>query len=328
MNHYKTLEVDPKADQEVIEAAYQVLCHKYRYDDRRLKKLNAAKKVLFDGHQRDQYDKDRQGSVKRGKVVGDYRILEQLAEGGFGITYKAEHRTTGCPVCIKHASNISAADEAFLLDEARSCWDLRHWGIPCMRDILRMPDDSLALVMSYVPGPTLAEIRESKTYKNGIDAEHVAWMTERILNILKYLHYSGVVHGDVKPQNIIVQPESHTLVLVDYGLSAVKPSRKDEAKGFTPYFAPPEQENGGVVLPEADLYGLGMTMVFALGGDIEFVKVPGDTPDGMCNFIKKLIKREVLSRPTWDKEDLCETIQEVREMDFGRTMSSMKPLKI
>jgi len=325
-DHYKALEVDRRASEEVIQAAYRALAKKYADDTPRLKRLNAAKEVLFDSTRRTEYD--NKSVKKKGKVIGGYRILEQIAEGGFGITYKAEHVVTGCLVCIKHASNISAADEELLMSEARSCWDLRHWGIPCVRDILQMPDGSLALVMSYVPGPTLAQILEHKDYQGGLDPEHVAWITERILNILKYLHFNGVVHGDVKPQNIIIQPESHTVVLVDYGLSAVRPSRRDNAKGYTPYFAAPEQESGGVLLPEADFYGLGITMIFALGGDIEYVKVPGTTPDYLCGFIKKLIKREVLSRPNWQSEDLCETIQEVRKKDFGRTMSSMKPLRI
>lgn len=325
MDHYKALEVDPKASIEVITAAYRTLAMEHKEDEKRLKRLNAAYAIVGDADLRAEHD--QQKSVK-GKVVGGYRILSQIAEGGFGTTYKAEHIATECPVCIKHASNISASDEELLLSEAKACWDLRHWGIPAMRDILEMPDGSLGLVMSYVPGPTLAEILEKDEYEDGIDPEHVAWITDRSLNILKYLHFNGVVHGDVKPQNIIVQPQDHTVVLVDYGLSAVKPTSKDGAKGYTPYFASPEQEVGGVLLPQSDFYSLGMTMIFALGGDIESIKVPGCTPGGMCGFIKKIIKREVLSRPDWKKEDLCDTFRDLREEDFGRSYSGMKPLKI
>lgn len=325
MDHYKYLEIDPKASKEVVQAAYHALAKKYDGDDSRLKRINAAKEVLLDDSRRSKYD-DRE-ELKEGKIIGDYRLLERIAEGGFGTTYKAEHRTTGCLVCIKHALEISAADEAMLLDEARSCWDLRHWGIPAMRDILKMPDDSLALVMSYVPGLTLEQILEKPSYRKGLDPEHVAWITERTLNVLKYLHYNGVVHGDVKPQNIIVQPE-HTVVLVDYGLSRVKPSAKDGAKGYTPHFAAPEQEAGNVPIPETDFFGLGKTMIFSLGGDIENIKVPSDTPDHMVAFIKRLIKREPLARPNWKDEDLCETIKLVREKDFGRAASKMKPLDI
>lgn len=325
MDPYKILEVNPTASQEVVIAAYRALAKLHSADELRLKKINSAKDLIGDKDSRKKYDGDKDG-VKKGKIVGSYRILEEIAEGGFGKTYKAIHIESGCPVCIKHASEVSASDAEMLKDEARAVWDLRHWGIPAMRDILKMPDDSLALVMSYVPGPTLAQILEMKEYKDGLDPEHVAWITERVLNILKYLHLNSVVHGDVKPQNIIVQPKHHTVVLVDYGLSCVKPTSKDGAKGYTPYFAAPEQIGGKVPLPETDLYGLGMSMIFALGGDVEYIKVPGTTPDAMCALIKRFLKREPLARPNWEKEDLCETIQMVRKQDFGRKVSGLKPL--
>jgi serine/threonine protein kinase len=325
MDPYKTLEVSPNASHEVVAAAYRALAKLHSADEVRMRKLNAAKDILYDDDKRKDYDKKT--DVKKGKVVGSYRIWEEIAEGGFGKTYKAEHIESGCLVCIKHASEVSASDAEMLKDEARAVWDLRHWGIPAMRDIMKMPDDSLALVMSYVPGPTLAQVLEMDDYKDGLDPEHVAWITERVLNILKYLHLNSVVHGDVKPQNIIIQPKHHTVVLVDYGLSCVKPTSKDGAKGYTPFFAAPEQIEGKVPLPETDFYGLGMSMIFALGGDVEYIKVPGSTPDAMCALIKRLLKREPLARPNWEKEDLCETIQHVRKEDFGRKVSGMKPLK-
>lgn len=325
-DYYTMLGVHPKASDEVVKAAYRALVKKYNGDTKRLQQLNDANEVLSDAKKKAEYDKAR---VKPpGKVIGPYRILEKIAEGGFGSTYKAENIVLGTPVCIKHALNVSATDEAILLDEARTIWDMRHWGIPAMRDILRMPDDSLALVMSYVPGPTLAQIVEK--HPEGMDPEHVAWIAERCLNTLKYLHMHGVVHGDMKPQNVIVQTESHTVTVVDYGLAHVRPSSDGESKGYTPYFAAPEQIEGtSPIIPQTDLYGLGMTMIFALGGDVAHVKVPSTTPANMVSFIKKLIRRDPLQRPdVWQKEDLCESIKTVREKDFGRTASGMKPLNV
>ena len=327
MDPYKILEVSDRASEDVILAAYKALVKIHSKDDVKLRKLNEAKDLIGDSDNRKKHD-GKIADVKKGKIIGGYRILQEIAEGGFGKTYKAEHIATGCLVCVKHASEVSDSDTEMLLDEARSVWDLRHWGIPAMRDILQMPDKSVALVMSYIPGLTLAQILEKPEYKNGIDPEHVAWITERVLNILRYIHLNGVVHGDVKPQNIIVQPKDHTVCLVDYGLSLVRPTSKDGAKGYTPYFAAPEQIEGKVPLPETDFYGLAMSMIFALGGDIEFIKVPGTTPDPMCQFIKRLLVRDVRHRPTWHDEDLCETIQDVRKKSFGRSVSKMKPLNV
>ena len=73
---------------------------------------------------------------------------------------------------------------------------MRHFSIPTIRDIVRLDDGSPMLVMSYIPGLTLEKVIK-KVGK--LDAEHVAWIAERCLNVLMYLHYNGVVHGDVKP---------------------------------------------------------------------------------------------------------------------------------
>jgi serine/threonine-protein kinase len=180
--------------------------------------------------------------------------------------------------------------------------------------------------MSFIPGPTLAQIVE----KHGrLDAEHVAWISQRILNVLVYLHVHGVIHGDLKPQNVIVQPDTHTVVLVDFGLSSVKPTRGTKSKGFTDVFAPPEQLSGGTLIPESDIYSLGMTMLHALcGGDLDRVKdleVPSDVPEPLCRFIKRLVAEDPLARPK-DAGELFAEIQTVREKAFGRSQSGMKPL--
>lgn len=321
-DHYRILEISSNASHEVVLAAYRCLAVKNKDNEAMMKKLNLAKEILGDEDKRLKYDND--SAPKKGKIIGNYRILEVIAEGGFGRTYLGEHTILGTPVCIKHAHRISSEDELILHEEAKSIWDLRHYGIPNIRDIIKLADGSMALVMSHIPGPTLAQFVE----KHGrLEAEHVAWITERVLNILKYIHFHGVIHGDVKPQNIIVQPESHTVVLVDYGLSAIRPRKDTNSKGYTPFFAAPEQMKGGTILPESDFYGLGVTMIYALGGNIESKHVPSDAPNHLCLFIKNLIKHDILARPSWDKKDLIEVLQEARHNDFGRKYSGMKPLK-
>jgi serine/threonine protein kinase len=324
MNHYRTLEVATNASQGVVQAAYRELAKQHKDDDAYMKRLNAAKEVLLDESRREKYDEGLAPGA--GGVLGNYKILKVIAEGGFGRTYLAEHTVLGTKVCIKHAHRISAEDEALLHEEAKIIWDLRHYGIPNLRDTLKLDDGSVALVMSYIPGPTLAEVLEK--HPKGLDAEHVAWITERIINILKYLHYHAVVHGDVKPQNVIVEPEKHMVTLVDYGLSAIRPRKDSANKGYTPYFAAPEQIQGKTLLPEADFYGLGMTMIFALGGDVQAKAVPSHTPDHMCAFIKRLISYNIHGRPRWEDEDIHESFQRIREKDFGRRTSNMKPLKV
>lgn len=261
-----------------------------------------------------------------GTIIGDYRLIEHIASGGFGSTYRGEHILTGQPVCIKDCHLISDEDDKILLQEAIAMWDLRHFSIPTIRNVMRLDDGRLILVMSFIPGLTLEKVVDKI---GSVPPEHVSWIMERILNALKYIHYHGVIHGDIKPQNIIIQPETHMISIVDFGLSMIKPTAKSDSKGYTEYFSPPEQMAGKALLPESDFYSLGLTMIYALSGNVDAVKhrsVPEDTPDKLCDFIKRLIVRDLISRPNWGKEDLCDTIKEVRAQCFGRTTTNLKPI--
>ena len=325
--HYRTLEVSPRASQPVIKAAYRELARLHHpYQGGKgidLVKLNEAYEILSDPAKRRAYDATGETDAT-GTIIGNYRVLAEIAEGGFGTTYKGEHILTGEPVCIKHCSQVSAAHDAVLVNETKVMWDLRHHAVPAVRDLIRLEDDTLALVMSYIPGPTLLQIVE-KVGK--LDPEkHVAWIIERVLNALLYLHHHGVVHGDLKPGNIIVQPDIHATVLVDFGLSVVKPTGKTKAAGFTPFFAPPEQIAERPLLPESDFYSLGMCIIYALSGNmkaVERVQVPTGIPDALCQFIRSLIQHDVLSRP---RGDLFELYRDVRIKSFGTARSGMAPI--
>lgn len=328
---YALLRVHPRAEPEVIDAAYRALSATYPPTGAKndpAVRIAEAYDTLSDPEKRERYDAAR-GRARKGVVIGDYRVLAQIAEGGFGTTYKAEHVMIGTPVCIKQCSRISPQADDILIEEAKAMWDLRHFGIPAVRDVLRLDDDSLALVMSYIPGPTLTQLVE----KHGrLDAEHVAWILQRVLNVLMYMHHHGVVHGDLKPQNVIVQPDTHTVVVVDFGLSSVKPRKGTKSKGYTDHFAPPEQLAGQTILPESDFFSLGMTALYALcGGDLDRVdrfQVPDDVPEALCRFLQRLVTQDPLSRPKWEDEDLNITIQKVRNDAFGRSHSAMKPLTL
>lgn len=334
---FEVLEVSPNASEEVLKAARKALLVKFSPDrdkrnEERFKEINEAAIILLDPAARARYERDLRNA--NGKVVGEYKILDTIAEGGFGKTYKAEHVTIGELVCIKHCHNLDAFDEEILIEEAQAMWNLRHYSIPSIRGLLRMPDKKLALVMSYIPGPTLAQIVE-KLYENGdrLDPEHVAWIVERVLNAIRYIHYQGVVHGDLKPHNIIVEPGKHLASVVDFGLSKIKPKAKSGNKGYTEFFSAPEVLDGRTILPESDLYSLGMTMIYALSGDINSLiskEVPADTPEPMKRFIRKLIVRSPLSRPRWPKDsndpDLWDEFLEARHDSFGRNRSQLKPI--
>lgn len=328
---YHVLQVDREASQEVIDAAYRALMKKHHPDLGKsglyAKQINEANDILSDPIKREKYDMDFKKTAVSGKSLGPYRIIDLIAEGGFGRTYKAEHSLLKELVCIKDCSNVSPKDAHLLISEAKAAWDLRHYALPTMRDLMQLDDGRILLVMSYIPGLTLEQTVQKK---GKLDFEGVAWITERILNALMYIHRHGVVHGDLKPQNVIVEEEKHMAVLVDFGLSDVKPTSTSESKGYTPYFAPPEEISGKPLIPESDYYSLGMTMIYAFSGGYDYVQrkqVPVEVPDEICNFIKRLIAKDVNSRPKYPDEDLVDTFVEIRKRVFGRARSGMKPLR-
>ena len=331
---YRKIQVHPKADPAVIDAAYKALLklHAPRAigdDDRIARELGEAHVILSDTRARRHYDDYQKTLVGIKKPMGPYRIVSKIAQGGFGTTYKAEHTRFGKGKfsCIKDCSEISAHANRILEEECGAIWDLRHFGLPIMRDLLTLEDGSHALVSSWIDGPTLQQVVE----RNGrMDPEHVAWITDRVLNTLSYLHHHQVLHGDIKPQNMIIEPKSHIVVLIDYGLSVVKPTATSGSKGHTELFSPPEQVEGkGPLVPGSDFYSLGMTMLYALGGNrsIERKEVPVEVPKAMRDFIIKLIVRDVLGRPRYAHE-LFEEFQKVRVVSFGRDHSNMKPLPV
>lgn len=332
MDPYLILEVNPRASDAVIKAAFHALMKTHHPDVASPDKLSLDKAVLLnnayailsDPKKRKEFDKTK--GLKPVVRIGNYAVLEEIAEGGFGVTYKGQQELNQELVCIKHCSEVSAAHDAVLIQESKAIWDLRHYALPAMRDILRLEDGSLALVMSYVPGPTLEQVVEKA---GKLDAETTAWITDRILNALLYLHQHGVIHGDIKPQNVLIQAERHSVVLVDFGLSQTKPTSSTKAMGYTPVFAPPEQISGKPLLPASDFYSLGMLMIYALtGGDMKAVKamnVPATLPDPLFKFLKSLVQKDILSRPM-NHLELFDQFREVRKESFGRNRSGMKAI--
>ncbi|MBI2483211.1 protein kinase [Candidatus Uhrbacteria bacterium] len=330
LDHYAALEVHPRARHSVIRAAYRVLAKEYAPDNAStgnadaFRRITAAHDVLADADRRAVYDGDR-GKLE-GKIVGErWRVLSRIAEGAIGKTYKGEHVLTRKPICIKFCAELDPQFGEIMLHEAEVMWDLHHYALPAIRDVF-LHEEIVTLVMSYAPGLTIAQ--QVERYGR-LPAIHVAWITDRILNALVYLHDEEVVHGDLKPQNVILsKPKKHVLTLVDFGLAMAKPRRDSENLGYTDYFSAPEQvAMRGPLVPASDFYALGMTMLYMLGGERGLLakQVPEETPDPMSRFIQKIIVRDPLAR-RFRTQELCDEFQDVRVRSFGKPRTSLEPL--
>jgi len=249
-------------------------------------------------------------------TIGNYKVIKQIGEGGFARTYLAEHAVLGAKACLKQNLVISPEDEEMLLREARLLWRVHHHSLPTVRDFIRLADGSYVMAMTFVEGKELAQIVE-QDYPGGIDPEHVCWMARRLLTALQYLHYHGIIHGDIQPQNIIVQVREHNAVLVDYGLATFRPRAGTSTVGYTVAFAAPEQVDGKPPIPETDLYCLGATLFFALSGKLAGAPYPERVPVKLREFVNRLIVRDPLRRPR-AAGDLVKPLSELRLELFGR----------
>lgn len=250
-------------------------------------------------------------------MIGNYTIIKVIGQGGFGKTYLAEHTLLHKQVVIKQANFQSQIAQQMLLDEAGLLWDVNHWALPTVKDVLLTADGDVLLVMSFIAGEELfAHVKTA----GPVEPETACWITQRIFSALYYLHFRGIVHRDVKPANIIVNFDTHIATLVDFGLSKLQPDGRPDASGYTPYFGSPEQVAGKAPLPESDIYSLGMTMLYMLGGDIRSKVVPDTVPDALQAFIYALLREDPRQRPR-NCQELNEQLGALRKTLFSRAHS-------
>ena len=248
-------------------------------------------------------------------IIGGYEIVRQIAQGGFGRTYEARHILLDETACLKQNSKITKDDAELLKREAKLMWNVNHYSLPAMRDFLQAGDGSYVLAMQFIEGK---ELQKAIDKHKSLEPETVCWISQRLLHALYYLHHAGIIHGDVKPGNVIVQPRTHNAVLVDYGLSTFMPKASSSAVGHTALFAAPEVLAGKPPIPASDIYSLGLTMLFALGGDPIAKTFPADVPKKLEEFINEMMLYDPAGRPGWEKADLVKRLSDIRQEAFGR----------
>ncbi|MFC3502804.1 protein kinase [Micromonospora krabiensis] len=217
-----------------------------------------------------------------GDLIGDrYRLAGRIAGGGMGEVWRAEDETLNRPVAVKlmraHITSDSSAGERFRR-EARAMAALRHPGVADVYDYgeADQPDGRrLAyIVMAYVGGqPLSARIAEV----GRLSVAETVSIVAQTARALQAAHDIGVVHRDVKPGNLIIEPDGH-VVLVDFGIAvsseATSLTATNQVLGTALYMAP-EQLSRQTVTPAVDVYALGAVAYHCLAGHPPF---PGDNP--------------------------------------------------
>ena len=203
-----------------------------------------------------------------GKVISHYKILEKLGEGGMGVVYKAQDLKLDRTVALKFLpQNLSAseAEQARFLQEARAASALNHPHI-CAIHTLGEHEGQQFIDMEFVEGKTLREMLPVGSVKDAI-----AYAIQ-IGEALQEAHSKGIVHRDVKADNIMVGARNEVKVM-DFGLAklkgALKLTRTSSTAGTLAYMAP-EQIQGGTADGRGDIFSFGVVLYEMLTGHLPF----------------------------------------------------------
>ena len=214
-----------------------------------------------------------------GKVIkGRYTVLQKLGEGGMGTVFLAEQISMGRKVALKFLQGSYATDDEFIARfrrEARLAASLNHRNIVTIHDFDQSDDDTLFIAMEYLEGDKLSNIirRDSP-----LSISLAVRLGIQVAEGLEAAHGAGVIHRDLKPDNIVVMGEAggETIKVMDFGIARLREvgaadrlTRADIIIG-TPAYMAPEQVEGAEVSERTDIYALGIVLYEMLSGSVPF----------------------------------------------------------
>jgi len=200
-------------------------------------------------------------------TIGPYQLHQELGRGKHTIVYRATQVTLGRTVAIKVLRQRSPDALKKFQAEVRLSAQLNHPGVRRIHDAGQTPDGYPYVVMEYVEHSLRDVLRERQAQRQPFTREEVVRLLQPITAALDNIHAQGLVHLDIKPENILVFADGHA-VLADFG--SVR--RRDETTGEgTPPYTSPEQAAGDrPVGPWSDVYSLGVLLYEMLTGSVPF----------------------------------------------------------
>ncbi|MGI6255147.1 MAG: Stk1 family PASTA domain-containing Ser/Thr kinase [Acutalibacter sp.] len=206
------------------------------------------------------------------RLDGRYEIHELIGVGGMAYVYKAYDRVEGRWVAIKILKEEFSNNSDFLRrfrNESKAIAVLNHPNIVKVYDV-SFGDQIQYIVMEFIDGITLKEYIEQEGTIRWQEAVH---FTTQILMALECAHEKGIIHRDIKPQNIMLLQDG-TIKVADFGIARFLQSETqtmtDKAIGSVHYIAP-EQARGDYITDKADIYSLGVMLYEMLTGKLPFV---------------------------------------------------------
>ena len=225
-----------------------------------------------------------------GRVVGKYKILDQIGEGGMGVVYRAEHVTLGSPAAIKVLLPQFTRDSVVVdrfFTEAKATGAIRHVSIVQIYDYGRIPNGQAYIAMELLRGEDLTSF--IARYRV-LDPKVAVQIGLQMLSALEAAHLIGIVHRDIKPDNVYLvrdpsAPGAIRIKILDFGIAKLvgdqlgaNPKLKTKGDSIlgTPAYMAPEQCRGGAEIDaRADLYAVGCILFEMLTGRPPFVAEGG-----------------------------------------------------
>ncbi len=280
-----------------------------------------------------------------GKLLDDrYRIESVLGIGGMAVVYKAYDQQQQRDVAVKVLRDDVAMDAESrrqFRKEYQAVGMLSHPNIRAVYDVVASGDTEY-IVMEYVDGVNLKQYMRKKVV---LPWQEVLRLSTQVVRALCHAHSRGIIHMDIKPQNIMILPDG-TVKIADFGIAqieeAVAPGQtSDEAVGSVHYISP-EQAHGEAVDARSDIYSLGVVMYEMLTGKLPFA---GDTveqvaiqqytliPDAPSQFNPKIpaeLEDITLHAMEPDPDERYPSADEMLAdlEDFGRSSTADPPVSI
>jgi serine/threonine protein kinase/Flp pilus assembly protein TadD len=316
------------------------LVKKYpEFEDRIRQKITDFQKVdsLFDSLvQADESDFEDTVTMHdlAGRTIGNFEIVEVIGRGGMGVVYLARDTKLDRSVAVKSMPvelQASSTAQARFKREAKLLASLNHPNIAVIHEIVEEKKSGY-LILEYIPGQTLAE----RIAREPLKLEEALSTGQQIAEAVSAAHENGVIHRDLKPDNIKITPDGRVKVL-DFGLAKASVSEGKPLEATvtqpgrlmgTPAYMSPEQARGKPSDKRSDIWSFGCIMFEMLTGQLPFEgetatdtlariierqpnweKLPQDTPTN----IRTLLRRCLEKKPQQRLQDIGDAVIEIKE---------------
>ena len=305
--------------------------------------------------------------MKVGDLVGSYRVTRRLGEGGMGEVFEAVHEIIGRHAAIKvlkpeWAQNAEVG--ARFLNEARAVNLIKHPSIVDIYEVGKTADGAGFMVMEFLEGQTLASRLAVRTRSAPNHIPNVVRTGKQLAAAIAIAHRHGVIHRDLKPDNIFIVPDSEVpggerAKILDFGLAKLAaaadqgPARvrtkSDVGMGTPDYMAPEQCFNANQVDGRADVYSLGCVLFELLIGRLPFVgeaqevmrqRIVKEAPNvaelapeadpALAAIIQQMLIRDREDRPSMDEvlkvfEELSARIDALLRASDSQNLRTLRP---